>query len=132
MMLGKAAELDVRARRRFPRVPLDVRLAVQVLRGEEKVSVWGRSHELGQDGIGATLTGGMEPGEVVWLEISLPLAAAPMRMRAIVRFRDGLRHGFEFLAMSGEQRSTLVRLCEMLEAGCGGNVSLGEKNRSRP
>jgi len=111
-----------RVRRRFPRVPLDVRLTVQVLRAGEKISAWGRSHELGQDGIGATLTGGMEPGEVVWLEISLPLSAAPMRMRAIVRYRDGLRHGFEFLAMSDEQRSVLVRLCQMLQAGSNGNI----------
>jgi hypothetical protein len=28
-----------------------------------------------------------------------------------------LRHGFEFLALSEEQRETLTRVCEMLEAG---------------
>ncbi len=116
-MSGQAPKPDARARRRYPRFPLDVRLSVHVLREGEKISVWGRSHELGQDGIGATLTGGIEPGEVVSMELSLPLSAAPMRMRAIVRYRDGLRHGFEFLALSGEQRSAMARVCEMLEAG---------------
>jgi hypothetical protein len=116
-MSGQAPKPDVRVRRRYPRFPLDVRLSVHVMREGEKVSVWGRSNELGQDGIGATLTGGIEPGEVVSMELSLPLAAAPMRMRAIVRYRDGLRHGFEFLALSGEQRGAVARVCEMLEAG---------------
>jgi hypothetical protein len=116
-MSGQAPKPDVRVRRRYPRFPLDVRLSVNVLRQGEKISAWGRSHELGLDGIGATLTGEIEPGEVVSMELSLPLAAAPMKMRAIVRYRDGLRHGFEFLALSGEQRETMVRVCEMLEAG---------------
>ncbi len=69
------------------------------------------------DGIGATLTAGIEPGEVVSMEMSLPLTAAPLRMRAIVRYRDGLRHGFEFLALSGDQREAVARVCEMLAAG---------------
>ncbi len=116
-MSESAAKTDVRAQRRYPRFPLDVRLSVHVMREGEKVSVWGRSHELGQDGIGGTLTGQMEPGEVVSMEMAMPLAAAPLKVRAIVRYRDGLRHGFEFLAMSAEQRETLMRVCEMLKAG---------------
>ena len=68
------------------------------------------------DGIGATLTGELEPGEVVSMELSLPLTAAPMKMRAIVRYRQGLRHGFEFLTLTPEQRTTVERVCEMLTA----------------
>jgi hypothetical protein len=111
------SKTDVRAQRRYPRFPLDVRVSVHVMREGEKVSVWGRSHELGQDGIGGTLTGEIEPGEVVSMELAMPLAAAPLKVRAIVRYRDGLRHGFEFLAMSTEQREMLTRVCEMLKAG---------------
>ena len=40
-------------------------------------SCWGRSTELGQDGIGATLTGELETGEIVSLEIPLPLSPYP-------------------------------------------------------
>lgn len=116
-MSGAAPKPDARSRRRFPRFPLDVRISVYVLREGEKVSMWGRSNELGADGIGATLTGGVEPGEVVSMEVSLPLAAAPLRMRAIVRYREGLRHGFEFLALSGEQRDAVSRVCDMLATG---------------
>lgn len=116
-MNSPGAKPDVRVRRRFERFAVDVRLSVHVLREGEKISVWGRSHELGLDGIGATLTGEMEPGEVVWMDLAMPLASAPLRIRAITRYRDGLRHGFEFLALSEEQRETLTRVCEMLEAG---------------
>jgi PilZ domain len=105
---------DLRSSRRFPRYPLDVKLTVHVFRAGENVSFWGRSNELGEDGIGATLTGTMEPGEVVAMELLLPMAGYPMKFRALVRYRDGLRHGFEFLALTEAQRDEIRRVCEML------------------
>jgi hypothetical protein len=53
----------------------------------------------------------------VSLELSLPMAAYPIKLRALVRYRDGLRHGFEFLAVGAEQRRAIRRVCEMLAAG---------------
>lgn len=103
--------------RRFPRYNADMRLSVQVFRSGEITSLWGRSNELGEDGVGGTLTGELEPGEVVSLEVSLPLAAYPLKLRALVRYRSGLRHGFEFLAVNEQQRSVLRRVCEMLATG---------------
>ncbi|MBS1852075.1 MAG: PilZ domain-containing protein [Acidobacteria bacterium] len=107
---------DSKYRRRFPRFGLDVRVNVQVFRGGEVVSLWGRSNELGEDGIGATLTQELNPGEVVSMELNLPLATYPVKIRALVRYRVGLRHGFEFLARSPEQQDTIQRVCEMLAA----------------
>jgi hypothetical protein len=78
--------------------------------------MWGRSNELGEDGIGATLTGELEPGEVVAMELSLPKSGHPLKFRALVRYRDGLRHGFEFLALSASQHGELRRVCQMLAA----------------
>jgi hypothetical protein len=105
---------DARTSRRFPRYPLDVKLTVHVFRAGENVSYWGRSNELGADGIGATLTGTLESGEVVAMEVLLPMAGYPMKFRALVRYRDGLRHGFEFLALTAAQREEVRRVCEML------------------
>ncbi len=107
---------DFRSSRRFSRYPLDVKLSVHVFRAGESVSFWGRSNELGEDGIGATLTGTLESGEVVAMELPLPMAAYPMKFRALVRYRDGLRHGFEFLALTAPQRDEIRRVCEMLGA----------------
>jgi hypothetical protein len=103
--------------RRFPRYPVDMRIAVQIFRSGETLSLWGRSNELGEDGVGGTMTGALEAGEVVSMELSLPLTAYPLKLRALVRYRDGLRHGFEFLALNDEQRDVLRRVCEMLASG---------------
>jgi len=105
------------APRRFRRYPVDIRISIQVFRPSGTVSLWGRSNELGEDGIGGTLTGEVEPGEVVSMELSLPTATYPMKFRALVRYRTGLRHGFEFLALNSQQRDALHRVCEMLASG---------------
>ena len=100
--------------RRFPRYAIDVRLQVKMFQAGEFRSCWGRSTEMGQDGIGATLTGSLETGEIVTLEIPLPLAPYPIKVRAIVRYRQGLRYGFEFLTLNEGQRDTIQRVCQYL------------------
>ncbi len=100
--------------RRYPRFVIDLRLQVRMFQNGEFRNCWGRSTEIGQDGIGATLTGDLEPGEIVTLDIPLPLSPYPMKIRAIVRYRQGLRYGFEFLTLTENQRDTIHRVCEML------------------
>jgi hypothetical protein len=107
--------------RRYPRFAIDARLQVRMFQGGEFRTCWGRSTEMGQDGIGATLTGELETGEIVSLDIPLPLSPYPLKVRAIVRYRQGLRYGFEFLTLSENQRETIRRVCEML-ATRGGSV----------
>jgi hypothetical protein len=101
-------------RRRFPRYTLDARMQVSMFQAGEHRSCWGRSTELGPDGIGATLTGELERGEIVSLEIPLPLSAYPLKVRGIVRYREGLHYGFEFLTLTASQRDNVLRVCEML------------------
>ena len=107
--------------RRFPRYVLDVRLVVQVFRSGAVSYLWGRSTEIGADGIGATLTGDLDPGEVVSMEFPLPLAAYPLKLRAAVRHRDGLHYGFEFLTLTEDQHKILERVCQMLASGASPN-----------
>ena len=111
----KASAAKFAVNRRYPRFAFDVRLQVRMFQEGEFRSCWGRSVEMGQDGIGATLTGSLEAGEIVTLEIPLPLTPYPMKVRAIVRYCQGLRYGFEFLTLSDSQRDTLRRVCEYLE-----------------
>lgn len=100
--------------RRYPRYAIDVRLQVKMFQDGEFRSCWGRSVEMGQDGIGATLTGTLETGEIVTLEIPLPLTPYPIKVRAIVRYCQGLRYGFEFLTLNETQRDTIKRVCQYL------------------
>ena len=113
---SKSGTVSASPRRRYPRYALDVRFTVEAFRDGERTSMWGRSNEIGEDGIGGTLTGQLKPGEVVWLEMSLPRMTIPLRVRALVRYQVGLRHGFEFLTLTTEQRTGLARVWEMLAA----------------
>ena len=113
---GSASAPSARQKRRYPRYPLDLRMRVAVFRAAGLSHLWGRSTEFGQDGIGGTLTGDLEPGEVVSMEFQLPLSAQPLKLRAIVRYRQGLHYGFEFLTVSEDQHSAIQRVCQMLSA----------------
>jgi hypothetical protein len=100
--------------RRFPRYAADFRLSVQLFRPTGSLSLWGLCSELGEDGVGGTLTGELQLGEVVSMEILVPAIGSALKVRAIVRYCDGLRHGFEFLALEQPQREALRRTCVLL------------------
>ncbi len=100
--------------RRFFRHRFDARIQVSVFREGRTTTFWGRTSELGQDGLGATLSGELHADEVVSLEFPIPLPPHIMKMRASVRYNDGLRCGLEFLVMSSEQRLILRQVCVVL------------------
>lgn len=119
--MGDATQNPTAGRRlrRYPRYLLDSRIEVRVFRPNKSESFWGRSNEFGEDGLSATLTGELEAGEVVSLDLPLPPLGYRLKLRALVRYRAGLLHGFEFLAKNDEQRDAIRRLCEQLQAkGC--------------
>jgi hypothetical protein len=101
-------------KRRFERYRYDVRMEVAVFRNGETMRLWGRTNEVGEDGVGATITGELKSGEVVSVEFPIPIAPLIMKLRAIVRYSDGLRCGFEFLVVTSQQRETMRQLCESL------------------
>ena len=100
--------------RRFSRHRFDTRIQVSVFREGHTTAYWGRTSELGQDGMGATLSGELQTGEVVSLEFPIPLPPHLMKVRAVVRYSDGLRCGFEFLVVTDEQRLVMRQVCVML------------------
>lgn len=103
------------SRRRYTRHCLDVRIQVSVFREGDTALLWGRTSEIGIDGLGATLTGELRSGEVVSLEIAVPVSPHFLKLRGIVRYTQGLHCGFEFLTVNEAQRNTLQQVCAMLE-----------------
>lgn len=95
------------SRRRVPRFSLQAPLDVTVDRSGTPDTLPGRSLNLGERGIGVMLAGELAPGEIVNIEVPLPLVAGLLRTRAIVRYQDKLRCGLEFVALTAEQRSTI-------------------------
>lgn len=107
-----AAEAQARgwsgpSRRRVPRFQLQAPLDVTVLRSGIPDTVPGRSVNVCERGIAAVLAGEFVPGEAVGIEMGLPLAAGPLRTRALVRYQDQLRCGLEFVGLSAEQRAAI-------------------------
>jgi PilZ domain len=101
--------------RRFPRFNVDMRVQAQVFRAGSLSTAWGRSWEMGEDGMSGTLTGEMEPGDVVSLEFTLPHSREPMKVRAVVRHRTGYRYGFEFLTVTDAQREQMREAFHQME-----------------
>src|SRR5271163_2486322 len=82
---SKAAAKAGRRLRRFSRYRFDVRIQASVFRDGLTSTCWGRTNELGQDGIGATLSGEFQAGEVVSVEFPIPHQPHAIKLRAVVR-----------------------------------------------
>jgi len=95
------------SRRRVPRFLLQAPLDVRVLRSGVPDTLPGRSVNLGERGIAVMLAGELAPGEIVNIEVPLPLVAGLLRTRAIVRYQDKLRCGLEFVGLSAKQRAAI-------------------------
>src|ERR1700730_2043577 len=95
------------SRRRGVRYMVQAPLDVTVLRSGIPDTLPGRSVNLGEGGVAAVLAGELLPGEAVGVEVRLPLAADPLRTRALVRHHDKLRAGLEFVGLSAEQQAAI-------------------------
>jgi|HubBroStandDraft_6_1064221.scaffolds.fasta_scaffold202750_2 TonB family protein len=111
------------SRRRWARFQLQTPLDVTVLRSGIPDKLPGRSLNLGEQGLGAMLAGEVQPGETVALEMLLPRASDPLRVRATVRYQDKLRCGLEFVGLTPEQRTLIRDLAKEAQAEMDGSTS---------
>jgi len=95
------------SRRRMPRFEMQAPLDVTVLRSGIPDTVPGRTVNLSERGIGAVMAGELTAGETVGLELHLPMAADPLRGRAMVKYQDKLRCGMEFVGFTAEQQAAI-------------------------
>ncbi|MGH9502704.1 MAG: TonB family protein [Terriglobales bacterium] len=97
------------ARRRIPRYSVAIPVDITVLRAGVPASIPGRSLDIGEGGVAAVLAAELQPGEWVAVELRLPSAEHALQTKAVVRHQNQLRCGFEFLGLSGDQRSMIRR-----------------------
>ncbi len=95
------------SRRRMPRFHLHAPLDVTVLRSGIPEELPGRSLNICERGLAAIVAGEVAPGEIVGVELRLPLSSDSLRTRAKVRYQDNLRCGLEFLGLSAQQRAAI-------------------------
>ena len=96
-------------RRRIPRYSVAIPVDITVLRSGAPASIPGRSLDLGEGGVAAVLAAELQLGEWVAVEFKLPNAGQALQTKAVVRHHNQLRCGFEFLGLSGDQRSMIRR-----------------------
>jgi TonB family protein len=96
-------------RRRIPRYSVAIPVDITVLRSGVPASIPGRSLDLGEGGVAAVLAAELQLGEWVAVEFQLPNAVQALQTKAVVRHHNQLRCGFEFLGLSGDQRSMIRR-----------------------
>lgn len=96
-----------RRRRRHPRYRGDFSVTVSYFQGEDHRKLVGRCRDISQAGIGILVAAELTSGEVAGLSFSLPGSSEPWELQAVIRYCRGCHYGFEFLALTGEQRDTL-------------------------
>ena len=95
------------AARKAPRYKLSVPAELTVLRSGVPDGIPGRTHEVGEGGLGVVVSSQLLPGEAVRVEFLLPHITTPVRATAVVRYKYESRFGLQFLRLSVEQRSII-------------------------
>ena len=95
----------------LPRHEFEARIRIRLERDRQKLSLQGWARDLSESGLGAFVAESLKPGELVTLEIPLPDSAKQIIPAKVVRTL-GTQYGFQFTALSAEQR---LRIRETLE-----------------
>ena len=108
--------MAIRAPEISPRHRFEARIDIRVRRGERELSLQGWARDLSESGLRAFVADPLEKGELVVFEIPLPDIDRQVIPAKVVRTL-GTDYGFEFTALSAEQRSHIqlaLRNCPLL------------------
>ncbi len=108
-------EEHIPERRQWKRFHIDVRLRASVRSGGAKLPVYGRVSNLSRGGLAAFLPVELVVGEQIELDLTLPYATQPLKVRAIVRNRRSFAYGLEFVDITSAQLAAIIRTCGALE-----------------
>ncbi len=88
--------------RAFPRYLIDQRV---VLRAQGVFH--GRTKDISEGGLGATIAGELNGKPIVELEFHLPGKPTPLRLKAEIRYHQGFQYGFRFIDVDDQQRKMI-------------------------
>jgi hypothetical protein len=90
--------------RSHSRYLLDLRIIVRT-----KETFIGRTKDLAEGGLGATIPNDIKIGEIVELELQLPENQEPLKVKAEVRYRQGFQYGFKYIHITEQQKEMIRR-----------------------
>jgi TonB family protein len=94
-------------KRKVPRYKLAIPLNLTVLRSGVPDSLYGRTLEIGEGGMGVVVASQLLLGESVRVEFLLPHMTTPVRATAVVRYRHAMCFGLQFLRLPDDQQSII-------------------------
>jgi hypothetical protein len=89
-----------------PRHAFEARVRIRLQRGSQKLSLQGWVRNLSESGLGAFVAEALVLGELVTLELPLPDSSKQVIPAQVVRAL-GTEYGFQFTALSAEQREQI-------------------------
>jgi c-di-GMP-binding flagellar brake protein YcgR len=90
--------------RAHTRYLLDLRVVVRT-----KETLIGRTKDIAEGGLGATIPSNIDIGEIVELELQLPDTTELLKIKAEVRYRHGFQYGFKYVQITQEQEEMIRR-----------------------
>ncbi|HWS17134.1 MAG TPA: PilZ domain-containing protein [Candidatus Elarobacter sp.] len=90
--------------RAHSRYLLDLRIIVRT-----KETLIGRTKDIAEGGLGATIPSSINIGEIVELELQLPDTKEPLKIKAEVRYRQGFQYGFKYIHITEQQKEMIRR-----------------------
>ncbi|HZR28185.1 MAG TPA: PilZ domain-containing protein [Terriglobales bacterium] len=91
--------------RKHQRFLIDLRLVVKAA-----TTLHGRTKNISESGMAATLAGDISLGTIVELQFHLPQTPKPMIIHAEVRYNQGFQYGFKFINITAQQAETIGRV----------------------
>ena len=91
-------------KRRWKRFKVDIRVRMRRWEEPEETASVVRTYELSEGGMSVYASETLEVGTVLQVEVALPGAAKPLRLRAVVRNRRGFRCGMEFVDLPAAEQ----------------------------
>ncbi len=67
----------------------------------------GRTKDISEGGLGATIAGELNGKPIVELEFYLPGKPTPLRLKAEIRYHQGFQYGFRFIDVDDQQRKMI-------------------------
>src|SRR5262249_11688524 len=93
-----------------PRYLMDQRL---IVRGDS--TLHGRTKDISENGVGATIAGDLSIGDIVELEFYLTGSLTPVKIKAEVRYRQGFQYGFHFVNITELEKSGIREAARNLQ-----------------